>query len=202
MIININNSVSRSFDIRSMEEMNETWISITKEFMKSGHLLYSIEIDGILYYDNYAEELLSKYKEINLVNITIVSKEQSFYLTIQELQDYLEKVIPSLEDIIQPLYSGTENKELLPNVTESIQWIMTSLAYTEHLSKQMVVNQLLSRVISRTFESLTPLVQMLTEEMERDNLIGFADVIQYEFIPLVAEFYNKSIEIEMENIAN
>lgn len=203
MIIYIDN-VPRSYDIQSEEEMNASWIDITKEFMSNGQILSSVVIDDVVYYDSYASELLTRYDKINTVKITTITKEQSFFMTLQELQEYSGKVMSSMGDYIQPLYSGSmeTSKDILPIITESVQWVVSALSYIQHVSQEVNVDPLIQDIINHAVEKFMPIVKLLLDEIESENTIGFADLINYEFIPLVEEFYHKSKGLEITSLPN
>lgn len=203
MIIYIDN-VPRSYDIQSEEEMNASWIDITKEFMSNGQILSSVVIDDVVYYDSYASELLTNYDKINTVKITTITKEQSFFMTLQELQEYSGKVMSSMGDYIQPLYSGSmeTSKDILPIITESVQWVVSALSYIQHVSQEVNVDPLIQDIINHAVEKFMPIVKLLLDEIESENTIGFADLINYEFIPLVEEFYHKSKGLEITSLPN
>ena len=205
--VNVNidiNDVSQRYDVQSSEEMNRCWMDITKEIMNDNQIIYSIEIDGVVYYDDYANVLLTKYNQIDTLKITTVTKEQSLFITLQDLQQYAAKVISEMSDYIKPLYSGSLEtpNNILPTVIESIQWIVNASSFVQHLCQEVVVDALLLDIINRMVEQFNPILQLLTEELEWGNMIGFADIIQYEFIPLVEEFYLKSKEVEVPVEAN
>lgn len=203
MIIYIDN-VPRSYDIQSEEEMNASWIDITKEFMSNGQILSSVVIDDVVYYDSYASELLTNYDKINTVKITTITKEQSFFMTLQEFQEYSGKVMSSMGDYIQPLYSGSmeTSKDILPIITESVQWVVSALSYIQHVSQEVKVDPLIQDIINHAVEKFMPIVKLLLDEIESENTIGFADLINYEFIPLVEEFYHKSKGLEITSLPN
>ncbi|WII37234.1 hypothetical protein [Paenibacillus thiaminolyticus] len=203
MIIYIDN-VPRSYDIQSEEEMNASWIDITKEFMSNGQILSSVVIDDVVYYDSYASELLTRYDKINTVKITTITKEQSFFMTLQEFQEYSGKVMSSMGDYIQPLYSGSmeTSKDILPIITESVQWVVSALSYIQHVSQEVKVDPLIQDIINHAVEKFMPIVKLLLDEIESENTIGFADLINYEFIPLVEEFYHKSKGLEITSLPN
>lgn len=203
MIIYIDD-VPREFAIESENDMNTAWQSITKKIMNDGKILYCVAIDEVVYYDNYANELLSRCNEVNIVRVTTISKEQSYFLTIQDFKEYAGKVVSLMGDYIQPLYSGSieESKDILPIVTESVQWVVSALTFIQHVTKEIKVDPLNSDIINHAIEKIVEIVQLLTDEIESENMIGFADIINYEFIPLVEEFYHKSKGLEITSLPN
>lgn len=203
MVIITINDVSQNYEVQSPEEMNNHWINLTKDIMSEGRLIYFVEIDGAVYYDNYAHELLTRYSEIKSVKINTITEEQSFFITQQDFQQYAATIIADMGDYIKPLYSGTEksSNDVLPTVLEAVHWVGNALTFLQHLSQKIDSNPLMNE-INQSIDQLNPILILLTEELESGNLIGFADVIQYEFIPLIDEFYSKSKEVEVPFEAN
>lgn len=198
--ININDN-SRSCDVHSKEVMNAIWMEITKDIIGSGLFIYCVVIDGVIYYDSYEQELLTRYNEIENVTITAITQERSFYITLQDLREYMDRAMAEMGNYIKPLYSGTieSSKEILPTVVASVEWIGNAVMFLQQLTQQMDADQSIKEFTNNTAEQLQPILKLMTEELEWSNYIGFADIIQYEFLPFIEEFYRKSEEV-VENL--
>ncbi|MGZ9586259.1 hypothetical protein [Paenibacillus marinisediminis] len=189
--------ISEDYIIESITDMENTWMDITKQIMNNNKLLYSVELDGIVYYDGYAEELLERYNEIQTVSIKTVTPEHSITITLQELKQYSAKVMGTMGEYIKPLYgnSSDESGEIISTVVGAVEWVGSSLAFLQLLSQQVEAQAEVYELANGAIEKLNPVLELLGGELEWGNHIGFADIIQYEFIPLVEEFYLKSEEV-------
>ncbi|WCF07933.1 hypothetical protein NDS46_27335 [Paenibacillus thiaminolyticus] len=198
MNISIDNE-SRQYVVQSAAEMNAHWINISREVLSRNDLIYCVDIDGVSYYDDYATELLARYEEIQNVVIHTITKERSFYTTWNDFQDYTNRVVSVVVERIAPLYGGAvdETGEIVSELTGSIEWISNALTFMAYLGNEIGVGREALDLIDDTTAQIKPILELLAGELEWGNLIGFADIIQYEFIPLIEEYYCKSKEVEL-----
>ncbi|WP_088548168.1 hypothetical protein [Paenibacillus aquistagni] len=190
------NGVPTYYDVQITEDLNKHWMNITKEIIENGEVIQSIEIDGVEYQGDHSQLLMSQFDQIDSVKIITMSMENSFYLTLQDLNQYATKVLEMMSDYITPLYSGTiqECREL-STVVESLEWIITTTNYLQHLVNTSKLTTDINHVINETVDKYNILLEMLTSELEWGNLIGFADIVQYEFIPTLEIFHSASKEV-------
>lgn len=196
MYINVN-GVSTYYDIHTSEIMNNYWMDITKKILEDGQLIESVEIDGVDCQGDYFELLTNQFNHIESVNIKTISMEESFYHTLDDLNLYAIKVLEIMSDYITPLYSSTiEECGELPTIVESLEWVITSTNYLQYLTKNSTFAADKNSLINETVDKYNVLLGMLTSELEWGNLIGFADIVQYEFIPTLKRFYDATKEVE------
>lgn len=190
------NGVPTYYDVQITEDLNKNWVNITKEIIENGEVIQSIEIDGVEYQGDHSHLLMNQSNRIESVKITTISMEDCFYLTLKDLNQYAIKVLEMMSDYIMPLYSVTaqECKEL-PTIVESLEWIITSTNYLQYLVNTSKLTTEINDVINDAVNKYNALLEMLTSELEWGNLIGFADIVQYEFIPTLEIFHSASKEV-------
>lgn len=190
------NGLSTYYDVKSSENMTNIWLDVTKNISEHHEFIQSIEIDGNLYDNGHFDILIKQFDVIHTVKIVTISGEKSFYTILEDLHEYAVKVLEEMENYIKPLYSGSiQNCDELPIIVESIEWIITSTTYLQYTSGLASLKQELCKQIDDIVNKYSKILEMLTSELEWGNLIGFADIVQYEFIPLLEEFYHATREV-------
>lgn len=195
MNISVNGN-SQSFIVDSVEDFKGIWKDITERITEGKELIQSVYIDGKLTGD-YSENIMSDYNNINLIEIMTISAERSYYSTLNDLRAYMVQVLSNMENYMEPLYSANQgNCAELPIIVESLEWIITSTNYLDYLSSSFDICSPITQKVKSTVSEFNRVLVQLNAELVSENLVGFADIVQYEFLPAVQEFYNAAEEVE------
>lgn len=169
------------------EELEKVWAGCLKDIYDEDRLIHHVEIDGHLYYSDYEGYIKNNMDLIKEIHVFTLSRLESIAETETTLTEYLSRYIPGMDKIANKLYG-----DLLPEIwgefstgLAGLQWIVSSFEFLQLLyapeSQELTL-------IQNYNSQLTQIVRELDEEMQNDNLIAVADLIQYELLPCLRGF--------------
>ncbi|MNO88531.1 hypothetical protein D3C76_799840 [compost metagenome] len=168
----------------------QLWQKYTEEIYKADRLIYFVDIDGQILHDGYENYILNNYKDIEHIQITTLSRLESIHETENSLNNYLNRFIPGMGSIADQMYG-----EMLPEVwdqlktgLEGLQWIVSSFEFLRYLysTDSIVVSKLLDYS-----NELGRIIGEIANSINRDDIVGVADLIQYELLPILEKYLSE-----------
>lgn len=181
----------------SLVELNEIWMKITKDIYKSGRLIHYVDIDGKSYYSNFEEILINKFEEVREVDITTITKEKSFEITITEMVEYISRIQSEYPKYIACFYSefNEQAKENLSIIVESINWLVHSILFLEELINEVTVESETKNNLVEVKDQLSLFVEEFSNQIELGNYVAVGDLLEYELLPMLDSFKQKQQEV-------
>ncbi|WP_334076792.1 hypothetical protein [Paenibacillus sanfengchensis] len=172
------------------EEFEKSWMSCLTDIYHEDRLIHHVDIDGQIYYSDYENHIKSNVDLIKEIHIITFSRLESIAETETALSEYLVKYVPGMEEITNKLYGDVspETWEEFAAGLKGLQWIVSSLEflrflYTPGSEKSAHIQDYCSR--------LSQIVKELDKEMQSNNLVGVADLLQYELLPCLNDFLSE-----------
>lgn len=92
------------------EEFNKIWLEFTTEIYQAERLIYCVDIDGQVLYNQYEQYILHHIQEIENIHIHTMSRFDSINETEEQLVQYLNKFIPGMITIVDRMYGDMSNE--------------------------------------------------------------------------------------------
>lgn len=108
--------------------------------------------------------------------------------TLKAVSEYMVKLINAIEETVECFQGGEDRKgcELIPPITEGIQWITSALMVTIDIHKQNI-----------DFQNINDKLSEIVEALENGDFILIGDLFKYELTPILEDIQkniNKAIE--------
>lgn len=173
------------------EEFNTIWLECTTEIYEAERLIYFVDIDGQVLYNQYEQFIQVHLQEIEHIKIHTMSRFDSINETEEQLVQYINKFIPGMTTIVDRMYGDMSNElwgELATGL-EGLQWIVSSFEFLKILYSSDILNNI---IISNYCSDLENIVKDLDANLTEDDLVAVADLFKYELLPLLDK-YNTEI---------
>lgn len=176
-------------EIADIDAFNKWWVESTSKIIQQDRLIYCVEVDGTALYNEYEQFIASNTDQIRKVNIVTLSRMESLSNTDTALNDYLDRFIPISLNLANRFYGDVEQEDwsVFSQFITGLDWIIKSLEFASVLSSEYSVEP-----YSVTKEKLTSIVEDMEVNVEQKDLVTVADLIQYEVIPPLQQFRNRS----------
>ncbi|WP_340005379.1 hypothetical protein MHH52_26785 [Paenibacillus sp. FSL K6-0276] len=173
------------------EEFNKIWLECTTEIYQAERLIYYVDIDGQVLYNQYEQFIQDHLQIIENIKIHTMSRFDSINETEEQLVQYLNKFIPGMTAIVDQMYGDMSNElwgELATGL-EGLQWIASSFEFLKILYSSDILNNI---IIGNYCSDLESIVKDLDTNLTEDDLVAVADLFKYELLPLLDK-YNAEI---------
>lgn len=172
------------------EELERVWADCLNSIYDEDRLIHHVNIDGQIFYSDYENYINNNLDLIKEVHINTFSRLESITETETTLSEYLVKYIPGMEEITNKLYGDVspETWEEFATGLKGLQWIVSSL---EFLRLLYAPGSEKSTHIQDYCSQLSQIVKELDKEMQSNNLVGVADLLQYELSPCLIGFLSE-----------
>ncbi|GGH33041.1 hypothetical protein [Paenibacillus segetis] len=169
------------------KEFDKIWLECTSEIYQAERLIYSVDIDGQVLYNQYEEFIHEHLQQIKHIQIKTLSKLESIQETEEQMSQYLNKFVPGMNAIADRMY-GDMNAELwgeLASGLEGLQWIVKSFEFLEFLYNPDVLNY---SILANFYTNLKNIIKDLDANLSGDDLVAVADLIKYELVPCLEKY--------------
>lgn len=174
---------------------------VNKELENRNYYFSHFIVDQVDLYDNYEQYFEDNLSSIEIIEAVFKTVTEFVHESLNSMESYLKHVIPEIKAFIDELYRSEEgigsNKTL--QLLEGIQWIYGVIKNIDQIKvRPQGWNELL---ISAT--NLELIIKEMEEVFENDDVIVFADMLQYEIVPLLKDIQeNVSVVIDEEGVRN
>ncbi|MNI40126.1 hypothetical protein D3C73_943310 [compost metagenome] len=177
-------------NLNDIEELNGFWKRITKEISGEQKYIKIIKIDQIPMYDAYELYILQHFDSIESLDIITITANESLKESIEGLLQYSARVLEQLPDIYRSLYVDIErsNWEQLIALIEGMEWMVNAIEFSLILNEQTGEREELKPILEQFKCNLQKQFALMDQLLKDEDLIGFADVLQYEIEPLLIKF--------------
>ncbi|MNN77620.1 hypothetical protein D3C81_1941040 [compost metagenome] len=106
--------------------------------------------------------------------------------------EYLSKFIPGMGSIIDQMY-GDVSPEIWKQFAtglEGLQWIVSSFEFLRYLYSADSMNH--SKISALCLE-LDKIIRELDQRLHEDDLVGTADIFQYELLPCLEKYQSELV---------
>lgn len=163
--------------------IEELFARINQVLQETGLLFTHMVINGAEIfgdYENFIKENLEQIEEIQVVLRTPAQLQTEVFLSVHE---YLERALPGIKDLVEEFYQGPKDESWtkLAQLLEGLQSI-NQITLLIDQSKSQPENWPEYKEIYRKLEAE---LANLNEAMEDSNLVLFADLLNYEVLPLL-----------------
>lgn len=112
--------------------------------------------------------------------------------SLLELSSYVERAVPEIEMMANYTYSGVEEKaiEKIPMLVEGLQWISEVLNHAKPFNSN-------SLPIEHGLSNLNECLKEIEEALESQDWILFADLLQYQLIPLLNQISQIALKADV-----
>lgn len=185
--------------INNIQEMDQFWRDITKQIGENQKYIKFVEIDGLTVYDGYELQIVQNFEKIQSLNIVTISSKESLIESWDSLVQYCTKVLDYLPGIYRPLYADAEQTqwEQVISLLEGMEWIVQTIEFSRLLMEQTGQLKESKSLIEQIQNSLQEHFVVMDQLLKEEDLIGFADVLQYEIEPLLIKFLQNESKDEM-----
>ena len=138
-------------------------------------------IDNIEVYENHEEYIKERIQDIETIEIITRSMTEMIWETMQSLQEYLNRAIPALTDLVENSYKSFSDETWtgIGQLAEGMQWILQFKETTDSASKKPM-NWL---SIKESIEVCEGGFIQLLEAIETKDTILITDILSYEITP-------------------
>ncbi|GJM70141.1 hypothetical protein HMSSN036_23570 [Paenibacillus macerans] len=180
----------------TIEELDKWWKEATSSIFQTGQFIHCVEIDGKSFYNGYEQYLLLNVNQIKGINIQTLSKTESILSTEQSLDEYLDRFIPGALGLADQLFGNlsAEQQQLLAQLVEGLDWIGKALQFAGTLYADSGSSL---PEYADLLEPFYAFVNELFEAINQDDYVGVADLLQYEIVPLLERFRNRSAKRDL-----
>lgn len=201
MKLNVDGKQQRH-DFQSIPELNEYWVELTRSILEQNRLIHYVKIGEEIIYSGYESIILQNIDKISELNIVTISKQESCNETLEELIKYVPKVIQLMPGKLEVLYgdNAQDFQNILDEVIQSIYWIVNAVLFIRTLETDKSVYNPHKSEIEEFYIKLEPFVDEIAKQSEKGNYVGMADLILYEFLPILEEFQIETVDGVCENI--
>lgn len=153
-----------------------------RDLLDRNEIVQEVIIDGVSYRDGYNEMIIHNYTSIEHVEFHTVNGDVLIAEIIQELKDYLPKLIPSLDSISELFYGEVKQEEwgYFAQLVEGIQWVVQSvqviLTHYQRLDLQVQLQEQLMASLVR----IQTLIDQVEDALQREDFTALADLLKYE----------------------
>ncbi|MFD2655567.1 hypothetical protein [Gracilibacillus thailandensis] len=172
---------------------------ITNDKLKDETVFFShFIIDGKEIYNEHDQYLLNVLDSIEEVHAILHTSAQLIESAITSLTGYLERSQPELQQFINDLYNGVKQIGA-PNtflLLEGLEWVKDMIVKIDALKQRpeewhLLVNQA---------TELTEILAEMEEVFQHNDPIVYADMLQYDIIPLFQNLKNSCEQIEKKGL--
>lgn len=201
MKLNVDGKQQRH-DFQSISELNEYWVELTRSILEQNRLIHYVKIGEEIIYSGYESIILQNIDKISELNIVTISKQESCNETLEELIKYVPKVIQLMPGKLEVLYgdNAQDFQNILDEVIQSIYWIVNAVLFIRTLETDKSVYNPYKSEIEEFYIKLEPFVDEIAKQSEKGNYVGMADLILYEFLPILEEFQIETVNGVCKNI--
>lgn len=161
---------------------DEVWKQVTKEIYNGGKLIHHVVIDGQLFYGGYEEHIINKFKQIDSIDITTISREEARDESLKEVYAYNRRLIAATDEISAAFYGEPTSEQwtYFAQFLEGLQWLSQSLHFIQTLIEDQSEYDALQQQIGAINTLLSEKVVMLDGASKDKDFTLMGDIIQYE----------------------
>ncbi|MNW45186.1 hypothetical protein D3C74_224420 [compost metagenome] len=180
-------------ELNNIEELDRFWKVITKEISEAQKYIKYVEIDQVPMYDGYELNIVQHFNTIQSIDIITVAASESLKESIEGIFEYSERVIDQLPKIYRSLYVEIEQGdwEQVVALIEGMEWMANAIEFCLMLIEQTGEKKELKPVLEQFQVRLQEQFAAMDQLLKEEDLVGFADILQYEIEPLLIEFIQK-----------
>ncbi|MNW51666.1 hypothetical protein D3C74_291560 [compost metagenome] len=177
-------------NLNNIEDLDRLWKRITKEVAEEQKYIKYVEIDQTPMYDSYELYIVQNYELIQSLNIVTITASESLNESIEGVFEYSARVINELADIYRPLYVEIDqcNWDQVVALIEGMEWTVNAIGFCLVLINQTGEKIELKQVMEDLQQNLQEQFLVMDQLLKEEDLIGFADILQYEIEPLLIKF--------------
>jgi len=163
--------------------IEELFAQIDKVCRETGLLFTHMVINGTEVfgdYENFIKDNLKNIEEIEVIMRTPEQLQNEVFLSVHE---YLERAIPGIKELVEEFYQGPKGESWtnLAQLLEGLQSINQITLLIDRSAKQPANWQDYKEIYAKLETELSN----LNEAMEDSDLVLFADLLNYEILPLL-----------------
>lgn len=163
--------------------IKELFARIDQVLKETGLLFTHMVINGVEIfgdYENFIKDNMDQIEEIEVVLRTPAQLQNEVFLSVHE---YLERAVPGIRELVEEFYQGPKDEswtklaqllEGLQSINQITALVGQSANKPENWPEYMEV-----------YEKLETELSALNEAMEDSDLVLFADLLNYEILPLL-----------------
>lgn len=186
MKLTIDQQIEKDFTTAE-DEFSESWLMSTAEIYQNDRLIYCVDIDGQVLYNQYEDYIRDHLQQIKHIHITTLSRLESIHETEKTLQEYLIRFIPAIASIADGMY-GEVSPEMWGKFStgiEGLKWIVDSFEFMLYLQS---VDLIKKNELSTYCAELDRIITELDANLSGDDIVGVGDLLQYELIPHLQKY--------------
>lgn len=172
------------------DEFSQKWLEFTDKIYKADRLIYSVDIDGQVLYEDYENYIQEHFQYIQHIHVSTLSRLESIHDTTSSLHEYLNKFVPAMASIADQMY-GEMSPELWEQFTtglEGLQWIVSSFEFLQYLYSE---ESLKLAQLTNYCMDLEKIIIELDVNLSKEDLVGVGDLLQYELLPHLEKYQSE-----------
>jgi len=163
--------------------IEELFAQIDQVLKETGLLFTHMVIDGVEIFGDYANFIrdnMDQIKEIEVILRTPAQLQHEVFLSVHE---YLGRAVPGIRELVEEFYQGPKDESWtkLAQLFEGLQ----SINQITDLIGQSAVKPENWPEYMEIYKKLETELSALNEAMEGSDLVLFADLLNYEILPLL-----------------
>lgn len=170
-------------------EIEKVFDNINEIITKSGLNLTEIKIDGIDFYENYNEYIMSNLENIQIIEINLKTTKEIINENLETIISYLERIFPELDLLVDDIYIEF-SKELWEKFSQIFDGLEFILKILDILLKN---KELYDEVDKYSFikQEIETEIKHLSEAFEIDDRVYISDIIIYEIKFTLEKLYKE-----------
>ena len=188
---------TKRLDINNDESAIATILKMVDDIIQEEATVFShLVVDGIEIYDNHEAYLEREISNILEVRVVSSSKKEMIWNTMLSINDYLDRAVPALQDLIEKSYGGFTNEtwEGINQLAEGMQWILQFRTFTNGYNEKPAN----WHEVEESIISCENHFKQLITGIETQDTILISDILLYEIVPAYEEL-NKNLAKSLEN---
>lgn len=168
----------------SPDELNSLWAECTKRIYNEDRLIYSVEIDGKVFFNEYESYIRDHIMEITYIHISTLSRIESINETESSLNEYLNSYIPITSSIADQMYGELSQEAwgIFAKSLQGLEWIVNSFDFLHYLYRGDRVKE---SELASYCDELKKTISELDKNLNENNIVTVGDILQYELLVLL-----------------
>ncbi|MBU5440991.1 hypothetical protein [Paenibacillus sp. MSJ-34] len=172
--------------IASIPDFADFWQQFLSDCLQNKDIIQEVSVNGQIIKDplvTYMERNFSEVKEMRVVTVT---QREAMKESLQELQNYLPKLIKATDSIAELYYEEVTEQtwDLFTQLVEGMNWVYQAIDLCVKDMEQLDERLSLCNQLKQILRDLSIQFPAINDALETQDYISVGDVLKYELKPL------------------